>query len=75
MYEINYENKEIKLKQSFRPFYKDGSEEVYLTVSELGYNEKSGELILIDQSEGIYWSEIPIVTEQKIECKPKPILI
>lgn len=24
VYEINYENKEIKLKQSFRPFYKDG---------------------------------------------------
>lgn len=24
VYEINYENKEIKLKHSFRPFYKDG---------------------------------------------------
>ena len=58
MYEINYEKLEIKLKQNFRPFYKDGQEEVYLMVSEMVYNSKDKNLIMVDPSEGIYWTDI-----------------
>ena len=75
MYEVNYEKLEISLKQSFRPFYRDGDGEVYLMVSEIIYYSKDNNLIMVDPSEGIYWADLPSVEESQIECQPKPVLI
>lgn len=44
-------------------------------VSEIVYDKNSVNLILVDPSEGIYWTDIPSVEESKIECKHKPILM
>lgn len=66
VYEIDFEKKEIKLKQKFRPFYKDREQEVFLMVSEIVYDSKSMNLIIVDPSEGIYWSSIPSVEQSKI---------